>query len=169
MFEVGDYIVYGNQGVCRVEGIGPMHMGGIKTDRLYYTLLPVYISGSTVYTPVDNTKVILRQIISKEEAMQLLEEIPQLEQIDVTDEKGREQIYKDALASCDCKELVRIIKTLYLRRQSRLEDGKKVTALDERYFRMAEDALYGELAIALGLARNGVEEYITRYLEQHRN
>ena len=23
MFEVGDYIVYGNQGVCRVEGIGP--------------------------------------------------------------------------------------------------------------------------------------------------
>lgn len=164
MFEIGDYIIYGSQNVCRVEAIGPMEMGGVKTDRLYYTLHPIYISGSTVYIPVDNKKVILRPILTKEEAMQLIEEIPSLEQIDVTDEKGREQIYKDALASCDCRELVRIIKTLYLRRQSRIEDGKKVTAVDERYFKHAEDALYGELAVAMEMAREEVEAYITEHL-----
>lgn len=169
MFEIGDYIIYGNQGVCKVEDIGPMNMGGIKTERLYYTLLPIYISGSKVYTPTDNEKVILRAVISKDEAKQLLEEIPELEQIDVLDEKSREQLYKDALASCDCRELVKIIKTLYLRRQERLEDGKKVTAVDERYFKMAEDSLYGELAIALDMEREKVESYMTDFLEKNSN
>jgi len=167
MFEIGDYIIYGSQGVCKVENIGPMNMGGIKTERLYYTLLPIYISGSKVYTPIDNEKVILRAVISKDEAMQLLKEIPKLEQIDVTDEKSREQLYKDALASCDCRELVKIIKTLYLRKKERLEDGKKVTAVDERYFKMAEDSLYGELAIALGMERDEVETYITDFLKKN--
>lgn len=167
MFEIGDYIIYGSQGVCKVENIGSMNMGGIKTERLYYTLLPIYISGSKVYTPIDNEKVILRAVISKDEAMQLLKEIPKLEQIDVTDEKSREQLYKDALASCDCRELVKIIKTLYLRKKERLEDGKKVTAVDERYFKMAEDSLYGELAIALGMERDEVETYITDFLEKN--
>lgn len=164
MFEIGDYIIYGSQNVCKVEAIGPMEMGGKKTERLYYTLRPIYINGSTVYTPVDNTKVILRPVLTKEEAMRLIEEIPSLEQIDVTDEKGREQIYKEALLSCDCRELVRIIKTLYLRRQSRIEDGKKVTAVDERYFKQAEDALYGELAVAMQMKREEVEDYITEHL-----
>ena len=41
MFEVGDYIICGNNGVCRVENIGPMKISGMKKDRIYYTLSPV--------------------------------------------------------------------------------------------------------------------------------
>ena len=37
---------------------------------------------------------------------------------------------------------------------TRLAEGKKVTASDERYFNMAEDKLFGELAIALGVEKS---------------
>ena len=41
MFEVGDYLIYGLNGVCRVEAVGTMEMSGMPKDRLYYTLIPV--------------------------------------------------------------------------------------------------------------------------------
>lgn len=41
------------------------------------------------------------------------------------DEKKREEAYRNAIHSCDARELVKIIKTIYLRRQSRIEEGKK--------------------------------------------
>jgi hypothetical protein len=35
-----------------------------------------------------------------------------------------------------------------------------VTAVDARYSHRAEESLYGELAVALNIAREAVEEYI---------
>lgn len=56
MFEVGEYIVYGNTGVCKVEEVKEMKVPGTKNDRLYYTLEPVYDKGCRLFTPVDNEK-----------------------------------------------------------------------------------------------------------------
>ena len=42
----------------------------------------------------------------------------------------------------------------------RAEDGKKVTEVDERYFRMAEDKLYGEIALAMHMEKSEVLSYI---------
>ena len=44
--------------------------------------------------------------------------------------------------------------------QERIAEGKKVTASDERYFHMAEESLYGEFAIALGIEREEVKDFI---------
>ena len=35
MFEIGDYVVHGNSGVCRVEDIQEMGMGA-GSKRMYY-------------------------------------------------------------------------------------------------------------------------------------
>ena len=40
-----------------------------------------------------------------------------------------------------------------------------VTASDERFLRTAEDNLYGELAISLGIDRKAVEGYIIDKIE----
>lgn len=165
MFGIGDYVVYGSEGVCRVGDIGAIDMDGRKTEKLYYTLFPVYVGGTKVYTPVSSDKVVMRRILSKEETTALIDEIPNMELLTVADEKGREQVYKEALRTCDCRELVRLIKTVYMRRQKRISGGKKVTAVDEKYFRSAQDQLYGELAIPLNMERSQVEEYIRQRIE----
>ena len=64
-----------------------------------------------------------------------------------------------------CQDLIRIIKTIYLRKRARKEAGRKETAVDARYFRIAEDHLYGELAVALDMSRENVESYINTSLQ----
>lgn len=43
---------------------------------------------------------------------------------------------------------------------ARIEHKKKVTDLDERYFRMAEDYLNSELSLALDISKEKINEYI---------
>ena len=40
MFETGEYVVYGKNGICQVMGVTTMDMEGIPKDRLYYILRP---------------------------------------------------------------------------------------------------------------------------------
>ncbi len=164
MFEVGEYIVYGSNGVCRVENIGPMELAGVSRDRLYYTLIPNGQKDGKIYTPVDNEKVVMRRVLSEEEARALIDEIKDMDTIWVSDEKRRENIYKEVIHQCDSREWVKIIKTLYLRKRSRIAEGKKVTAVDERYLKIAEENLYGELAVALRMEKDGMADYIKSYI-----
>ena len=53
-----------------------------------------------------------------------------------------------------------MIKTLYIRKQSRLAAGKKVTSSDEKYLHLAEESLYGELSVVMGIPKDEMEEYI---------
>ena len=68
--------------------------------------------------------------------------------------------------SGNCRELVKIIKTLYNRKAARAQRGKRGTAVDERYFRMAEEQLYGELAYVLGMEKSAMPEYIARCIHE---
>ena len=38
VFEIGEYIVYGNTGVCKVEEVTKMPVPGTQGDKLYYAL-----------------------------------------------------------------------------------------------------------------------------------
>lgn len=160
MFEVGDFIIYGSNGVCKVENVGSMDMKGVPSDKMYYTLVPVYSSKSKVFTPVDNAKVIMRPVISEQEAYELIDHIKELQGFSIEDEKNRDTVFKEALKKCDCRELIRIIKTVYEKKLARQAEGKKMTAGDERYFKIAEENLYGEFAVALGIKKEEVGSLI---------
>ena len=165
MFEKGEYVVCGNKGVCLVEDVTTLDISGVDKKREYYILKPVYVSGSTVYIPVDTAEESMRRVLNREEADQLISGIPDIPLITITNDKLLEQEYRGCMKRNNCKELVKIIKTIYLRKQKRLEAGRKVTAVDSKYFRLAEDNLYGELAISLGMSRGEVEHYIIQEME----
>lgn len=165
MFEKGEYVVCGNKGVCTVEDVTTLDISGVDKKREYYILKPIYLSGSTVYVPVDAANDSMRRVLSKEEAAQLISGISDIPLIAITNDKLLEQEYRGCMKSNSCEEWIKIIKTIYLRKQKRLEAGRKVTAVDAKYFRMAEDNLYGELAISLGMSRGDVESYITEEME----
>lgn len=160
MYEIGDLIVYGSDGVCRVESIGAPDISGASKDRLYYTLAPLYRTGK-IFTPVDG-KVFTRPVITRDEAVCLVRCIHTTE-AKVCDTKNLRLLsehYQAALTSHDCTDLVRLIKAVYLKRQSFAESGRKLGQIDERYLKRAEDLLYGELAVALELERDSVPGYI---------
>ena len=104
--------------------------------------------------------------ISTEEADQLIEDMPKIEQLWVPDDRQREARYKEAMNTCDYRAWVSIVKTLYIRKQERTAQGKKITALDERYMRTAENELYSELSLTLGIPKDEMEQYIRERLTQ---
>lgn len=166
MFQKGEYVIYGNNGICLVQDITTLNIPGVDKNRKYYLLKPVYISGSTVYTPVDTAETSLRPALSKEEADRLIQAIPDIPLIPLTDEKTLEKTYKEYMRSNNCKAWVQLIKTIYLRKENRIMKGYKVTALDNRYFNLAETSLYGELSIALGKPRDEVKSYISSCIDE---
>ena len=160
MFEIGAYVVYGNTGVCRIDDITTLDMPGTNADRQYYVMSSVRNQGRKDYLPVDNTKVVLRSVITRDEALALIEMIPTIEPLIVESDKLREERYKEISRKSDCKSWISIIKTIYARKQERIARGKKVTTTDERYYRMAAEQLYGELAFALEKDVDEVEQAV---------
>ena len=165
MFSAGEYIHYGSSGLCKVDAVTRLNVSGADQNRMYYRLIPLSDKGSTIYTPVDNQKVTMRRALTREEAEGLISELPRINELLVEDEKQREQIYKKALASADCREWVRMIKTLYGRRRVRMEQGKKTTATEEHYYNAGRERLNQEIALAVGIGKDEVDDYIAEKLE----
>ncbi|MBQ6660267.1 MAG: CarD family transcriptional regulator [Lachnospiraceae bacterium] len=157
MFEKGAFVVHGSNGVCHVESVGPLSGMGAG-DKVYYTLIPVYSNGGKVFSPVDNARVAIRALMTIDEAQALLERVDSIGELLIIDEKKREEVYKQSFYSGLSENLVRIIKTIRRRNTERMAQGKRPTASDERYLHMAEDCLFGELAISFGITRDEARE-----------
>ena len=165
MFEIGDYVVYGQNGICQITDLTRLNMSGIDRKKKYYVLNPIKDKSGVIYSPVDNTKVVLRHILTRDEALELIDGIPDIEELWIQNERMREEEYKEAMKACDCRQWIRIIKTLYVRREERIAAGKKVTSTDERYYKQASSNLYAELGMAMDIDEEHVEKIIFERIE----
>lgn len=167
MFHINDYVVYGSSGVCQIKDICTPQ--GVEGDRKYYVLDPVYLKETTIYAPVDNVTVAMRSIISKDEIEDLFQTMASIETDEISNDKLREAKCKDALRSCDYIEWIKVIKMLYNRKQDRISQGRKLGQVEERLMHSASDNLHGELAVALDMPKEEVEEYILEHMGQLQN
>ena len=164
MYHTGEFIVYGTSGVCEVTAVGQPAFARDE-GRLYYTLTPVY-GTETIYIPVDSP-VFMRPVLSREQAEALIESIPAIEEDSFTTHSLRlaSEHYQAALQSHDCHELVQLIKTVYAKSR---RNGRRVSQIDQRYRKRAEDLLHSELAVALGIPLKEVQPYIARSIASHK-
>ena len=78
----------------------------------------------------------------------------------IADDNARRERYKAILAGGDPSDLIRLIKTLYLRAQTQKAQNKKPRLEDERFMKQAEKLLYEEFAHVLHIQRDEVLPYI---------
>lgn len=166
MYEVGQFIIYGCEGVCKVEGIGPVDIRGAQKGVEYYTLAPIYQSGK-VYVPVDS-QAYSRPVLTREEALALIADIPNIpvEAFENSNPRLLGEHYQTYLKSNDCRELLKLIRTIYVKGVNAAKRGRRLGQVDERSMKQAEDRLHGELAIALDMPAAEVKKYIMEALEQ---
>jgi CarD family transcriptional regulator len=151
MLEPDSYIVYKQQ-VCKVKGIIEKYY----RDRDYYYLVPVTNEKLKIMLPVDQ-KDKTRPLMSEEEALQLINEIPKIAPLEIHSRNLKDS-YQELFERDDPVKMVQIIKTTYLRSQSRIASNKKITTSDETYFEKAEDYLFSELAIVLDKSVEEIRE-----------
>ncbi len=165
MFEVGDLVVYGVNGVFKVEDIGVPDMKYIDKDKLYYTLSSVYGNGN-IYVPVD-TNVSMRRVMTYDEAQELINQMPSVE-VDICTDRQLNSIvehYMNAIKSDDCLDLVQLIKSIYTKGTMLGSIGKSLSQTDLSFMRKAEDLLYSELSISIGIPRDEIKDYIREKVE----
>ncbi|WP_342759125.1 CarD family transcriptional regulator [Kineothrix sedimenti] len=161
MFKIGDYVVVNsNYGICKIEDIAYLDISMAAKDELYYLMIPLEEAGAKIYIPVGGTKHKIRKVINEEEAWKIIDEVPEIEEMPIDDSRLCEKKYKEAIQSCEPEILISIIKSMYYRMRKRGSQGKKDTVIDERYFKIAENNLYEELAFALGKNKNEMQKLI---------
>ncbi|MFA5561702.1 MAG: CarD family transcriptional regulator [Eubacteriales bacterium] len=165
MFDIGEHIVYGNNGVCLITDIGPSPF--VPSDpRTYYTLRPLHTAdNATIFIPVDNCRLTMRALMTRQEVEALMSKISDIEVMQVPQEKMRKNLYRQAMEKVCPMEYIRIIKTVKDRRAEAVSNRKRLSDTDQTYEALAKNCLYSELGLVLGLPLDEVEDYILQYVE----
>ena len=164
-FEVGNTVIYGIHGVCQITEITKKEFMGALAD--YYCLTPLNDKRSTVYIPCDNERLTdkIKRIMSADEIYSLINTMRNEEDIWIDDPHERKKRYSEIVGSGDRHALVRLIKTLYNRREKQTACGKKLHLADEGFLRDAEKLLYDEFAHVLSITKDQVLPFICEQIE----
>lgn len=165
MFQVSDTVLYGSEGVYVIDSMTEMDFDGNK--KSYFVLKSVNREKSTIYVPEDNETLLgkMRRILSKDEIYDLIKNMPEEELIWIDDESERMVKYKEILIKGDHREIVRLIRTLYLHRLKQKEIGKNLHKVDERFLKDAEKMMYDEFAYVLDIKPDQVLPFIQQQID----
>lgn len=163
MFKIDDYIMYGMTGVCKVVDITSEKFIN-NEQRKYYVLSPIYSNNTIIKTPVDNDKVSMRKIVSKNKVDSLINDLPNMETLWIDDEKIRSVQFKSILKSGKCEELIKLIRSIYFNKEYIKSNGKKLHQADDNIMKEAERLLNEEFAVILSISPDEVTSYISSHI-----
>lgn len=161
MFKINDRVVY-KRNVCIIEDIA---INKFSKKECYY-LKPIDDDSLKITVPVELGESEIRSVISKEEVEKIILNIPYIEVINPINEKNIENEYKKCLDEFSHENLIKVIKTTYLRNKSRIDSKKKISDKDDMYFKMSEHLLYTEFSVALNMSYDETLNYVVRSIEE---
>lgn len=166
MYQVGQQVIYGIHGVCRITALEVKNVGREKKE--YYCLEPVDQPGAVFYVPTGNQAAVakMRTILTKEEFEALLCAQKDRESAWIEDENQRKQRYRELIAQNDRGELISMVSALYRHKRQQQENGRKFHISDENFLRDATKLLSAEFSLVLGISANEVADYMKQQLEK---
>ena len=151
LFHPGQLLVYGNIGVCQVDDICTQHFFEDRAGKEYYTLHPFFArNGDKIYVPTSATAS-LRPILGQKEASSLLDT---LKTTDTAVFCSRSQTalmlhYQDLMQANTMPDRLRLFKELCQKEQLQKQKGRKLNPTDMHFYKLTEQLLSEEFAIAL--------------------
>lgn len=162
MFKQGDIVLYGSEGVCVIDEVMTRKFKNQLME--YYILKSVYNASSKIFVPTQNEELMsrMKDVLSKAEIYQLIEDIEKEELIWIDHDNSRKERYKQIMKMGQRNEVVSLAKTLYLRSKELKENGKKLNAMDDQFLRDAQKLLHEEIAYVLNIEKDEVSTFISK-------
>lgn len=157
MFKVNDYVKYKND-VCVISNIKEIR--GFN----YYTLAPIQDTSLIVNLPVDTNLV--KPLIEYNDAIKMIDDLPNLSVLNMTNDKALEQTYRKLLLSDETIDLFTIVKTAFLRNKKRNDSGRKLGSVDSHYYEEARKKLLLELSIVMHLDEDKIENILIEQISK---
>ena len=165
MFQVGDQIIYGLHGICRI--IGTEFQTVNRKNVEYIVLEPVQQPGSRYYVPKGNQAALnkLKPILTLLQLEQLLVSDEAKADCWIADENLRKQRYREIIGSGNRAALISMVRTLHSHKQAQLTAGRKFHLSDENFLRDAEKLLNEEFSLVLNIPACCVADYIIKNIK----
>jgi CarD family transcriptional regulator len=143
LYNVGQYVICASGGVWFVSTVDGenIHLTEHETGK--------------IKTVCVSDKEIIREIASKQEIVDVIERVGYIRTIQAPNDKIRREFYEEAMMKYDEVEWVKVIKSVYLRKETgRLMHG------ESEYSDKAKGFLHNEISVVLGIPASEVEQYI---------
>ena len=108
----------------------------------------------------------MRRVLSRQEMSTLLRNMPAQPTIWIANATARKKRYEEILESGDRQALSSLAKTLYLRRRTLKEQGKKLLPADEQSLQTAEKMLHDEACHVLGIEHEQALDFILEQIQK---
>ncbi|NLB49009.1 MAG: hypothetical protein GX813_04140 [Erysipelotrichia bacterium] len=161
-FNVNDSVIHFREGLATIHGVNKMN------NRDYFLVRINKTNGETIYVPFASANDIIRAIMTKEEADDLLRYIKTIKKEFNTNTKQRRDAYKRRLASGSVKEISHLYRELYFYYQIGGEgnDEIKLGPVDFELLNYAHNMLMDELALSYDQPRREIEQFVEKRINE---
>ena len=121
-----------------------------------------------ISVPIDNKNGYLKKLLTEKEALDLIKQIPNVE-VMKTENKNLENDYLNLLYTKSHLDLIKVIKTTYLRNKQRKDAKRSIGQKDDEYFKNAEKCLYEELSVVFNLSYADTKNYVIEKIKRECN
>ena len=165
MYQAGEYVVYGVQGVCRVLGTEKQLVNRKRIE--YLVLEPLARGESKFFLPTQNPSAMgkLRPILTRQELDELMNSTQISGDCWIAEENLRKQRYRDLLSAADRIMLMQMLRALYRYQEELIRNGKRIHQCDEYFLHDAEKLLCSEIGLVMELGTEEAKLYLRSCLK----
>lgn len=152
MYKINDYVIYKRE-VCVVKDLKKIN------NQDYYTLENKEDTSLKISIPVSQETQLLRHLATFDEISNTLDHVNDIPTLNIN-ERNLEEQYKLLLQGTTIENLIKIIKTAYIRNEIRKNNHKHLSDTDTSYQELAEQFLFNEIAYAMNISYDAAKELV---------
>lgn len=159
MFQIGDLIIYGAHGVCRIDDICEKTFYGMT--KKYYIFHPIEDKKLRISLPVNNDSVSMSRIMDKEQAKKILQSFNEPGVTWIPNNTERQKFFNNVISNGDRENIAQMLNTLLRKKREVESEGKKLGASETNLLTSIQKTMFSELAIALNTSYEDIEDRVT--------
>ena len=162
MFKINDSVIHCREGLSTIVSMSNMN------GKDYFLVSVNRNSGETIYVPVDTASSIIRPLMNKKEADELLLYNKKIKKEFNTNTKQRRDAYKKMLSSGNVKEIAYLYRQLYFYEKIGGENNTeiKLGPVDIDMLSYAQNMLMDEFALTYNVKREEVKDFIEKRISK---
>ncbi len=166
LYNKGDYVVYGENGVCKIIDVRDEDFIGL--DKMPYYVLETVFSKTTIFIPTNSELLVgkLKSVLSPDEINELIDNTDKIPETWIMDCKKRAEHFGELLSGGTRKEILWLIKVLTSHKIDVEEQNKRFYISDKNILTAAEKVIIEEFAFVLGIEKSEVVPYIKNRLQK---
>ena len=165
-FEVGQYVVYGTNGICIIDSIEQVSFAAGAPAETYYILRQHKNRANKYFVPMKNESLVakMREPMVREDIEDILMGLSDGDVKWIKDRRERGDYFRSILHDGVSVRLLNMVTCIYEKKRELAKIGKKLSVTDMTTLKSAEKLVEEECAWALGIPQEEVPAFIRRRL-----